>query len=304
VEFTDVANQILNTINDENQSPDQSSAATIRNEIRTQLGDLKFSHPEVFSDGELDFAEKALNKALDQTQPATNRETWNDVLSGIRNSIPADPAGRHQALERLRSLGCDNPRVAMEKFNNLRTAMGAVTEEETNLINQKFFGGGNSIFTVLYENPGLLDPNQSTEDRQTAFFQAFEPFQAISRENNLREIESQVAELIESGQMHAAEQVRTALQIGAVASEEANRNDIVNSLSDPALIASFQKFQTAASQNNLSAQDAMVAIRSRGNILTLNSQNITQHLNDLFASRPIPSIALSDINTLFPPAST
>jgi len=303
-EFTDVANQILNTINDENQSPDQSSAATIRNEIRTQLGDLKFSHPEVFSDGELDFSEKALNKALDQTQPATNRETWNDVLSGIRNSIPADPAGRHQALERLRSLGCDNPRAAMEKFNNLRTAMGAVTEEETNLINQKFFGGGNSIFTVLYENPGLLDPNQSTEDRQTAFFQAFEPFQAISRENNLREIESQVAELIESGQMHAAEQVRTALQIGAVASEEANRNDIVNSLSDPALIASFQKFQTAASQNNLSAQDAMVAIRSRGNILTLNSQNITQHLNDLFASRPIPSIALSDINTLFPPAST
>ena len=304
VEFTDVANQILNTINDENQSPDQSSAATIRNEIRTQLGDLKFSHPEVFSDGELDFAEKALNKALDQTQPVTNRETWNDVLSGIRNSIPADPAGRHQALERLRSMGCDNPRVAMEKFNNLRTAMGAVTEEETNLINQKFFGGGNSIFTVLYENPGLLDPNQSTEDRQTAFFQAFEPFQAISRENNLREIESQVAELIESGQMHAAEQVRTALQIGAVASEEANRNDIVNSLSDPALIASFQKFQTVASQNNLSAQDAMVAIRSRGNILTLNSQNITQHLNDLFASRPIPSIALSDINTLFPPAST
>jgi hypothetical protein len=48
----------------------------------------------------------------------------------------------------------------------------------------------------------------------------------------------------------------------------------------------------------------MVAIRSRGNILTLNSQNITQHLNDLFASRPIPSIALSDIHTLFPPAST
>ena len=120
----------------------------------------------------------------------------------------------------------------------------------------------------------------------------------------MREIESQVAELIESGQMHAAEQVRTALQIGAVASEEVNRNDIVNSLSDPALIASFQKFQTAASQNNLSAQDAMVAIRSRANILTLNSQNIAQHLNDLFASRPIPSIALSDINTLFPPAST
>lgn len=303
-EFTDVANQILNTINDENQAPDQSSAATIRDKIRTQLDDLKLRYPGAFSDGELDWAEKTVNKALDQTQPVTNRETWNDVLSGIRNSIPADPAGRHQALERLRSLGCNNPRAAMEKFNNLRTVMGAVTEEETNLINQKFFGGGNSIFTVLYENPGLLDPNQSTEDRQTAFFQAFEPFQAIARENNLREIESQVAELIESGQMHAAEQVRTALQIGAVASEEVNRNDIVNSLSDPALIASFQKFQTAASQNNLSAQDAMVAIRSRANILTLNSQNIAQHLNDLFASRPIPSIALSDINTLFPPAST
>ena len=303
-EFTDVANQILNTINDENQAPDQSSAATIRDKIRTQLDDLKLRYPGAFSDGELDWAEKTVNKALDQTQPVTNRETWNDVLSGIRNSIPADPAGRHQALERLRSLGCNNPRAAMEKFNNLRTVMGAVTEEETNLINQKFFGGGNSIFTVLYENPGLLDPNQSTEDRQTAFFQAFEPFQAIARENNLREIESQVAELIESGQMHAAEQVRTALQIGAVASEEVNRNDIVNSLSDPALIASFQKFQTAASQNNLSAQDAMVAIRSRANILTLNSQNIAQHLNDLFATRPIPSIALSDINTLFPPAST
>lgn len=303
-EFTDVANQILNAIDDENQAPDQSSAATIRDEIRTQLDDLKLRYPGAFSDGELDWAEKTVNKALDQTQPVTNRETWNDVLSGIRNSIPADPAGRHQALERLRSLGCNNPRAAMETFNNLRTAMGAVTEEETNLINQKFLGGGNSIFTVLYENPGLLDPNQSTEDRQTAFFQAFEPFQAISRENNLREIESQVAELIESGQMHTAEQVRTALQIGAVASEDANRNDIVNSLSDPALIASFQKFQTAASQNNLSAQDAMVAIRSRANILTLNSQNIAQHLNDLFASRPIPSIALSDINTLFPPAST
>ena len=177
-EFTDVANQILNTINDENQAPDQSSAATIRDKIRTQLDDLKLRYPGAFSDGELDWAEKTVNKALDQTQPVTNRETWNDVLSGIRNSIPADPAGRHQALERLRSLGCNNPRAAMEKFNNLRTVMGAVTEEETNLINQKFFGGGNSIFTVLYENPGLLDPNQSTEDRQTAFFQAFEPFQA------------------------------------------------------------------------------------------------------------------------------
>ena len=303
-DFNDAANQILNTINDENQAPDQNSATTIRDEIRTQLSYLKNSYPEAFSDGDLDWAEKSVNKALEQTQPVTNREAWNDVLSGIRNSIPADPAARHQALERLQSTGCDNSSAAMEKFNNLRTVMGAVTQEETDLINNKFFGGGNSIFTVLYENPALLDPNQSTEARQNAFFQAFEPFQAISRENNLREIESQVAELIQAGDLGTADRVRADLQDGAVASEEANRNDIVKSLADPALIASFQKFQTASSQSNLSTQDAMVAIRSRANILKLNSQNITQHLNDLFASRPIPSMALSDINTLFPPAST
>lgn len=302
-EFTDVANQILNTINDENQSPDQSSAATIRIEIRAQLGDLKLSYPEVFSDGELDFAEKALNKALDQTQPVTNREVWNDVLSGIQDSMPADPADRHQALVRLQSIGCNSQAATMQKIKDLRSVIASVTEQETSDINKKFFGGGNSIFTVLYENPGLLDPNQSTEDRQTAFFQAFEPFQTIARKKNEENIESKVQKLIEGGYPDA-EECRSTLLGAASASEEADKADIVKSLADSDSIHTFQKFQTAASQHNLSTQDAMTAIRSRTNILTLNTQNIAQDLTSLFANRNLAIGALSDINTLFPPAST
>ncbi len=87
-DFTDVANQILNAIDEENQAPDQNSATTIRVEIRNQLADLKNSYPGAFSDGEFDWAENAVHKALDQTQPVTNREAWTAVLSGILNSIP------------------------------------------------------------------------------------------------------------------------------------------------------------------------------------------------------------------------
>ena len=101
-----------------------------------------------------------------------------------------------------------------------------------------------------------------------------------------------------------AERVRTALLDGANASEEANKADIVKSLADSDSMDTFRKFRTAASQHNLSTQDAMTAIRSRTNILKLDTQKVAQDLTDLFANRHLGRGALTDIQTLFPPAST
>lgn len=303
-DFHDAANQILNTIKEENDALDAHSADTIREEIRTQLEDLKYSHPGAFADGELDWAKQVIGTALDQTRPAIDREEWATVLTDLRDKVPVDSADGQQVLARLQSIGCNSQAAAMQKINDLRSVIGSVTEKETSDINQKFFGGGNGIFSVLYENPGLLDANLSSEDRQTAFFEAFEPFQAIAREKNERDIESKVQELIEAGDPAMAERVRTALLDGANASEEANKADIVKSLADSDSMDTFRKFRTAASQHNLSTQDAMTAIRSRTNILKLDTQKVAQDLTDLFANRHLGRGALTDIQTLFPPAST
>ena len=303
-DFTDAANQILNTIKAENDAPDAHSADTIREEIRTQLADLKYSHPGAFADGELDWAESVIGTALDQTSPAIDREEWGNVLTDLRQGLPADAADRQQVLARLQRIGCNSQTAAMQKINDLRSVIGSVTEKETNDINQKFFGGGNGIFSVLYENPGLLDPNLSSKDRETAFFEAFEPFQAIAREKNEREIESKVQELIQAGDHATAEIVRTTLLAGASDSEQANKTDIVKSLADPTSMDAFRKFHAAASQHNLSTQDAMTAIRSRTNILNLNTQKVARDLTNLFANRHLGRGALTDIQTLFPAAST
>lgn len=303
-EFTNAANQILNTIKEENNAPDAHSAATIKNYIRSKLEDLQANYPEAFADGELDWAESVVGTALDQTSSAIDREEWANVLTDLRDKVPVDSADRQQVLARLQSIGCNSPTAAMQKINDLRTVIGSVTEKETSDINQKFLGGGNAIFSVLYENPGLLNANLSSEERQTAFFEAFEPFQATAREKNERDIESKVQELIEAGDPAMAERVRTALLGGANASEEANKADIVKTLADSDSMDTFQKFRTAASQHNLSTQDAMTAIRSRTNILKLNSEKVAQDLTDLFANRHLGRGALTDIQTLFPPAST
>ena len=303
-EFIGAAQAIRDIIAEANTDPDEDSAMTIRDEIETQLKELENNYPQAFRDGEIRWAQSAINTALAQTEPITNRETWNNTLTGIRDSIPADLAHRQEILERFQKLGCSTSDQAKLKFEAFRATAESISKNETDQINQKFLGGGNSVFQVIFENPQLLDPNFSTESRQNAFFEAFDPLQSKSREENLESIELQVAPLIAEGNLVGAESLRAVLIEGANQSEQANKRDILNSLNDPELMAIFQKFQTAAHQNNLTNQDAMATIRSRENILHLNPQNVEHQLKDLYANIPISTKALSGLEILFPAAST
>lgn len=303
-DFKDAANQILNTIKEENDAPSANSADTIRDEIRTQLEDLKYSHPGAFADGELDWAERVVGTALNQTRPAIDREEWAKVLTDLREKVPVDSADLQQVLAWLQRMGCGSPDATMQKIDDLRTVMASVSEEDTNVINQKFFGGGNGIFSFLYETPNLLDPNLTSEERKQLFSQAYEPVAKQNYENNLKNIEAKVAEHRESEGDDFADALRARMLQGAEAIEQANMADVEISLSDPGILAAFRKFQTAALENGLSTQEAMTAIRSRQNILNLNTQKVAQDLTDLFANRHLCRSALTDIQTLFPGAST
>lgn len=83
-DFTYAADQILNTIKAQNESPNQNSADNIRNEIRTQLEELNSNYPQKFDDGELDWAEGVVNTALAQTKPVVDREGWEGVLNNLQ----------------------------------------------------------------------------------------------------------------------------------------------------------------------------------------------------------------------------
>lgn len=191
--------------------------------------------------------------------------------------------------------GATDATQAKQLLRHMQDIATALPEEDAVMLNQRLFGGGNTVFRAVYDDPGILSDAIRPEARRQRFDEAHDRIGAELLESTRRSAERQTADMT-SGR----EDAMYALVEGARLTLQANADDGFAFIDTSEGRKASRGFVESCRERGLTVDSAMAALRGRQNIRDADLGALNGLVERLFAGEELSHGELDQLDGFFP----